>query len=65
MHKLAMEQLKNTRFALLDELVNFTSNLVKAYGAVYPSESGDPLGNIDYVAYDAIGLYNTETIQVE
>ena len=65
MHKLAKEQLKNARLALLDELVNFTRNLVRAYDAVYPSESGDSLGNVDYVAYDAIRLYNTEKIQVE
>ena len=65
MHKLAMEQLKNAHFALLNELVNFTRNLVRAYDAVYPSESGDSLGNVDYVAYNAIRLYNTDTIQVE
>ena len=64
MHKLAVAQLKQARIELLQELITFTVNLTRAYNTIFPSNSGESLGNVEYVAYDAIKVYNTETIKI-
>ena len=64
MHKLAVEQLKQARTELLQEIITFTTNLARAYNTIFPSDSGESLGNVEYVAYDAIKVYNTETIKI-
>ena len=63
MKSMAIEQLRITKTALLDDLVLFTRNLVRAYDTVHPSVSGETLGSIDYIVYDTIQVSDTKSIE--
>ena len=62
MQEIADEQVKKAKISLLADLVSFIRNLVKAHGILYPGESGDSLGNTDYVVYNVLHLSELETV---
>ena len=62
MQEIADEQVKKAKIKLLADLVSFIRNLVKAHGILYPGESGDSLGNTDYVVYNVLHLSELETV---
>ena len=62
MQEIAEEQVKNAKIKLLADLVSFIRNMIKAFDILYPGESGDSLGNIDYVVYNVLHLSELETV---
>ena len=62
MQEIADEQVKTAKIKLLADLVSFIRNMIKASDILYPGESGDSLGNIDYVVYNVLHLSELETV---